>query len=125
MMRADRIADKFGVSQKTVSVWFSDENIPRYNVAESPSQVTQEEAGDRAKPDARRNLTPESIAYLRGKLYREERKAEGRPGKLAQTEQVSGDTASRLAEQFSTAPATIRRDTKFSEQLDALAEGNR
>ena len=71
----------------------------------------------------RRNLTPESVAYLRGKLYREEkRQGERTDLTSAQSEQKSEGTDARLSDQFKASPATIRRDAKFSEQLDALAE---
>jgi 16S rRNA G966 N2-methylase RsmD len=70
----------------------------------------------------RRNLTPESISYLRGKLYREAEKQQGARTDLL-PEKVSGsDTAKRLAEQFNVTDRTIRNDAAFSEELDALAE---
>jgi 16S rRNA G966 N2-methylase RsmD len=74
----------------------------------------------------RRNLAPEAIAYLRGKLYREERKASGAPEGNSNaakqgTQSEHLKTAERLAEKLKVGRATITRDAKFSEQLDKLA----
>lgn len=74
----------------------------------------------------RRNLTPESVAYLRGKLYREEKKSVGGDGSN-QHEQLGktyhkATTAEQLADRFKVTEKTIRNDAKFSEQLDELAE---
>jgi hypothetical protein len=71
----------------------------------------------------RRNLAPEALAYLRGKLYREEKKQGARTDLTStQSEEKSETTAERLAEQFKVSRATVERDGKFSEQLDELAE---
>ncbi len=72
----------------------------------------------------RRNLTPESIAYLRGKLYLEEKKAHGGDrksnGSSCQSDNLK--TESRLAEQFKVSPRTINRDAKFSQAIDKVAD---
>ncbi len=70
----------------------------------------------------RRNLTPESIAYLRGKLYREENKGHGGEREASGQSVQLPTTAESLAERFKVDERTIRRDAKFSEQLDELAE---
>ncbi len=75
----------------------------------------------------RRNLTPEQIAYLRGKLYREEKKAQGGTGanqheQTGQSDQsaTATTTAERLANKFKVSEATIRRDAMFSKRLDDI-----
>jgi hypothetical protein len=57
---------------------------------------------------------------LRGKRYNQEKKAEGRPEKLANNQLVSGTTYDRLAEEYHVAPNTIKADGQFA---DALEEG--
>lgn len=70
----------------------------------------------------KRNLTDEEKSYYRGLRYLEERKPEGKKKKIpAQNEHVSG-TASRLATQYDVSPATIRRDAKFAESVNAIAD---
>ncbi|NMC35312.1 MAG: hypothetical protein GYA36_23070 [Veillonellaceae bacterium] len=70
----------------------------------------------------RRNLSPTAASYLRGKLYEAEKKAEGRPEKLAQNDLVSGPTAQRMATATGVSEATIKRDAAFAVAVDAIAE---
>ena len=69
----------------------------------------------------RRNLTPEQKSYLRGKRYNEARKAEGRPEKLYQNDQVSS-TRKHLAAEYHVGEATIARDGQFATAVDTLDE---
>jgi hypothetical protein len=78
----------------------------------------------------RRNLTAEQTSYLRGRRYNAEKTAGHGAKSGAQIERQNGGrkTDERLAEEFKTSPATIRRDGKFAEALDVLeglAEGLR
>lgn len=72
----------------------------------------------------KRNLTNEEKSFLRGKRYRAEKKAQGGTGanqhkQSAQNEQSA--TADRLAVEYNTSPATIRRDADFADDVDAIA----
>lgn len=61
----------------------------------------------------RRNLTPDQMRTLRGRRYNREKKAEGRPEKLAQNDPVKSvpqSTAERHAREAGVSPATIKRD---------------
>lgn len=74
----------------------------------------------------RRNVTPEQASYLRGKRYNME-KAEhstGRPKKEDQNDPdfLTGTTAERLADEFKVSAPTIKRDGKFAEAVDKLAD---
>jgi hypothetical protein len=59
---------------------------------------------------------------LRGKRYNLEKKAEGRPKKLAENQPVSGATANRLAKEYKVAPSTIKEDGQFAEAVDTVTE---
>lgn len=69
----------------------------------------------------RRNLTPDTQAYVRGKLYNSYK----RQG--ARTDLTSGQSgqrltaAERIAAELHVGEKTIRRDAQFAEQLDELA----
>jgi hypothetical protein len=70
----------------------------------------------------RRNLTPEQKSYLRGKCYNLEKRREGRPEKLRQSDEVSGETRALLAEEYGVGERTIRDDAQFAEAVDTLEE---
>jgi hypothetical protein len=70
----------------------------------------------------RRNLTPEQKSYLRGKRYNLEKKAEGRPEKRLENQDVSGRTVVRLAEEYHVSPSTIEADAKFADAVDVLED---
>lgn len=69
----------------------------------------------------RRNLTPEQASLIRGRIYNREKKREGRPEKLAQSELVTGATYERLGTELGVSPATIKRDGAFAAAVDKLA----
>ena len=73
----------------------------------------------------RRNLTDAQRTYYMGKEYLLKRKAEGRPGKLGQNDQVSGPTREKLAEKHDVSPRTIQRAAEFTEALDAATPAAR
>lgn len=70
----------------------------------------------------RRNLTPEHMALLRGKLYESEKKADGirGPKKPDQNDQAFEGTAGRLAKEFGVSAGTVRRDARFAKAHDKL-----
>lgn len=70
----------------------------------------------------RRNLTPEQVAYLRGKRYQGEKKKLG--GHLKRNPQNEDDpkrTCDKLADEYGVSPNTIQRDGTFSEAVDTIA----
>jgi hypothetical protein len=77
----------------------------------------------------RRNVTQDELRYICGKVYQSEKKARGRPGadhgegKSVQNEHFSktGKTEERVGSEFGFSPATVRRNEKFAEQVDAIA----
>ncbi len=74
---------------------------------------------------ARRNLSEERKAYLRGKRYNAEKKEHGKRGEEKKTghDAPSIDrTSAKLAEQFSVDEKTIRRDAKFADAVDSIAK---
>ncbi len=75
----------------------------------------------------RRNLTEEQKAYLRGKRYRAEQGNQRdnlRRGSESPKDQndPSGDTAERIAAELHVGSATVKRDAKFADAVDAVAE---
>jgi hypothetical protein len=70
----------------------------------------------------RRNMHPDALAYVRGRLYAA-RKHQGARSDLtsAQCGQKSS-TAEQLAEESGVAPQTVRRDAEFARDLDVLAQ---
>jgi hypothetical protein len=69
----------------------------------------------------RRNLPPETAAYLRGKRYRAEVK-QGDRTDLTGGQTVQKTTARRLAADYKVDEKTIRRDADFSRWLDIIAQ---
>ncbi|WP_155798239.1 hypothetical protein [Sorangium cellulosum] len=70
----------------------------------------------------RRNLTPEALAYLRGKLYSSYKHQGARTDLPAGHSDQRLTTAGQLAAAHHVGEKTIRRDAQFAEQLDQLAE---
>lgn len=72
----------------------------------------------------RRNLRPEQMSLLRGRRYNRTKKAQGGTGanRFVQSHQNedSVKTAERLAQQHGVSKATIERDGKFAEAVEAL-----
>lgn len=79
----------------------------------------------------RRNLTPEQMAYLRGKQYQVEKKRWGRePNNHVETlssqnanssnQPAYAKTVHRLADEHKVHPATIHRNEKFAQALDFI-----
>lgn len=72
----------------------------------------------------RRNVTPEQASYLRGKRYNMEKLDQGGDRKSKdQNDLLKGETtAARLADEFKVSAPTIKRDGKFAEAVDKLAD---
>lgn len=83
----------------------------------------------------RRNLTPESLSYLRGTWYEltkqahgGDRKSSGQNDHLKTGDKKSSGhfdhlkTEEKLATQFKASPKTIRRDAEFATAVDALSQ---
>jgi hypothetical protein len=95
-----------------------------------PFAVVEKEFADREAVKAyivreqlgRRNLSAAAESYLRGKRYLAEKQSHGgsrsKGGSTDQTDRL--ETAVRLAEEFQVGEATIRRDGKFAEAVDAV-----
>lgn len=71
----------------------------------------------------RRNLSPDMIAYLRGRLYDTRKEREGRPNKRSQNETViSGRTSEKIAAETGVHRQTIMRDAAFATAVDEIAK---
>lgn len=64
----------------------------------------------------RRNLTTENASYLRGKLYNQNVKQVGQKGE---------NIGDKLADEFGVSRSTIKRDSKFAKEVDALPSEER
>ncbi|MCL2000369.1 MAG: hypothetical protein FWG74_02960 [Planctomycetes bacterium] len=103
-----------------------------YRTVNCPNSVT-----DRASAAAwmvrnqegRRNITPDRLVYLRGKMYRAEQEAHGGDRKSGEARSSGqnvhliedGKTAQRIARAFGVNEKTIRRNAVFADRVDAVA----
>ena len=69
----------------------------------------------------KRNLTEEEKSFLRGKRYRAEKKQGERTDITSAHFEQKSTTADKLAAEYSTSPATIRRDAGFADAVDEIA----
>ena len=102
------ICDKHGLVYPTVAMSFEDRDAVIQWMCENQL--------------GRRNLTDAARSDLRGKLYRQIRKREGRPEKRGQNDHVTGRANERVAQQEGVSPKTVQRDAQYSEALDTLEE---
>ena len=71
----------------------------------------------------RRNATEEQKSYLRGKLYKQSKLPVGPPPKDAQLGQNGPiTTAEKIGMETGVVATTVKRDEKYSDAVDALAE---
>lgn len=74
----------------------------------------------------RRNLTPQQMSYLIGKRYEVEKKKKGGTGANQYTEQIDQNdpsaTADRISDETGVSAPTVRRDAKYSQAIDIIAE---
>ena len=68
----------------------------------------------------RRNLKPDQLSYIRGRLYNRKKKAGARSDLLPNCQKV--DTAKEIAEAHGVSPRTVIRDGKRAEAIDRLAQ---
>lgn len=70
---------------------------------------------------ARRNLSPEAISYLRGKRYLES-KHQGQRSNVTSGQSDPKRISEVLADEYKIGEKTIRREAKFAEAVDQIAE---
>ena len=74
----------------------------------------------------RRNLTPQQMKYVRGKLHNEEKSNEPFKGNQYTSGGYQNDTnqktAERIAQQTGVSAPTVYRDAKFAEAIDRIAD---
>ena len=76
----------------------------------------------------RRNLSPDQLSYIRGKQY--QNRKHDKINNLLQNESIlpkgqnvpSGNTAECLAHQHKVSPKTIKRDARYAQAVDSIAE---
>ena len=76
----------------------------------------------------RRNLSPDQLSYIRGKQYQNQK--HDKINNLLQNESIlpkgqnvpSGNTAECLAHQHKVSPKTIKRDARYAQAVDSIAE---
>ena len=69
---------------------------------------------------ARRNLPLQAVRYFRGRLYREAQKS---PGRRTDRIEVAGPSPTeQVADRFNVDKTTLRRDARFAEQVDLIAQ---
>ena len=79
---------------------------------------------------SRRNLSPMQLSHYRGLHYRADKKIQGTNNQYAgESEKYQNDvfhssTAVRLAEKYNVSSATINRDAKIAEGIDAIGEAS-
>jgi ParB family chromosome partitioning protein len=78
----------------------------------------------------RRNLTPEQMSLLRGRLYNRRKRRQGGTGANRYTKQCAQNerpvrTADKIAEETGVSQATIRRDGEFAEAVERLGIENK
>lgn len=74
----------------------------------------------------RRNLTPDQMSFLRGRLHERTKKEQGAPTKERRHfDGVPGRTAERLAKEFGVSPKTIERDAKFAQAVGVVKRTER
>jgi hypothetical protein len=101
--------------------------IQKHNIKQYPIKIQQ----FKTKQDVlnwiienqlgRRNCTPESIAYLRGLRYRNEKLNHGGDRKSSPH---SGDlkTCKKIAQEYNVSQNTIQRDAKFTDAVDSIID---
>lgn len=107
-----RYCKRFGVSFKTKALVLEDRNAVRNWIIDNQL--------------ARRNVTEEQKAYLRGQRYITEKRVEG-DNQHTMPERVGHNvppkrTSEVLAEEYKVDEKTIRRDAKYAEAVDAIAK---
>ncbi len=101
-----RIAQKHGLPFAVAEMAFSDKD-------QAMAWMDKNQIG-------RRNLSPDMMSYIRGRMYNRMKKAEGRPiKKLGQNVPVS--TAELIAQQTGVTDRTIKRDEQYFKAVEKVA----
>jgi len=69
----------------------------------------------------RRNLSPEAMSYLRGRMYLGAKRQGARTDLTSGHDVQKSTTAEQLAAEYKVDEKTIRRDARFAEEIDELA----
>lgn len=100
------IAKEHGLDFKVISLFMPDREA-------AENWIDENQLG-------RRNLAPDKMALIRGRIYNRAKKATGRPPeKLRQSGGISG-TAPTLASKLGVSPRTLERDGAFADAVEAL-----
>lgn len=76
----------------------------------------------------RRNLHPDQMSLLRGRIYNRSKKTKAQAGSIGGTSKGQNDTclndstAEKVAAKHGVSPATIKRDGKFAQAVEAVAK---
>lgn len=122
-----------------IVIWGRDERLiivdghNRYNICERYNlpfeyRVIEFEDVDRVKlwmienQIGRRNLTQDQISYYRGLKYLSLKRKKGGFENIKAKGQVEHSTSLLLAKEFNVSPSTIKRDYKYAEGLNIMAD---
>lgn len=77
----------------------------------------------------RRNLTPNQLSELRGRLYNSTKQKPGNPqfrqnDGIGKTSEKPGETSGKLSEQFGVSPRTIERDGDYAKGMEELEKAD-
>ena len=103
-----RICKRFNVAFKTKALKFDSRE-------EAINWIISNQLG-------RRNLSDAQKSYLRGRRYQAEKKAHGDRGPEKIDQNDPSSTSDRLAEEYNVSAPTIKRDAKFAEAVDKIAD---
>ncbi len=101
------------------------EIIQKHYIKKYPTQILHFENKNEAldwiieNQLGRRNCTPEAIAYLRGRRYRNEKTTHGGDRKSS-GKSCHLKTGHKIAEFYNVSPRTIRNDEKFADAVDFI-----
>jgi len=111
------ICERLGIAYSTVDC--PDSVLDRESAA---AWIVQNQQG-------RRNMTPDGLAYLCGKVFNSEKQSHGGDRKSHGPESrgqngpliPAGRTVEKVAREFAMSARTVKRHGKFAEQIDAIA----
>lgn len=108
-----RIAQKHGISYDVVEMDFEDES-------EAMEWMDRNQIG-------RRNLSPDMMSYIRGRMYNRMKKVKGGTGANQYKEQIgqndlSANTAEIIAKQTGVSEKTVKRDEQYFKAVEKVAQ---
>jgi len=102
-----KIAQEYGLEYKTIEIDLPDKEAAKEWII--------------ANQLGRRNLTPEAVSYLRGKLYESRKLSHGGYRKSsAHFEHLKTDE--EIGKEYGVGSATVRRDAEFANAVDKVAD---